>query len=594
MSDRMKEVGLLVGIAVRADPKRCVGALLEPLGALAVPLYGVLLGTLATGIINHDKHHIALGAVGLLAMVGLLYLAEWIGTNMRIRLAEEVGFSFDQEIAELIANLPGSGHHENPDYQDRLELLRQGHGALGQSLSQLATTASTVIGALATAAVLAWLNPFILLIVVFVVPSFLTVSMQQRWEKDAERRSAEPARLARHLRGLSSNAQAGKELRVFGLQAHILTRMDDAWTRARQPLHSAFIKDATIAAARAVVFAIGFVLAVGLVLWRASTGRAQPGDVVTAVIVCQQVQRQVLGPAYSLAGLGRLLRNAGRVLWLRDYARQMATSNDGDEPAPERIAVSVVFDRVSFRYPGYDRWVLRDFSVELPAGSVVALVGENGAGKSTIVKLLAGFYAPTQGRILIDGVDLCTLNLVAWREKLSAAFQDFVRPEFTIRRAIGLGDLDHLDDISSVETAARRGGASDIIASSASGLEEQLGTTWPNGVDLSGGQWQKLALSRAFMRNDPLMFFLDEPTASLDAQTEHHLFQESTHQARRMADVNGAVTILVTHRFSTVNSADLILVLKHGRLAQTGAHRELVEAAGLYRELYELQAGAYR
>jgi len=286
------------------------------------------------------------------------------------------------------------------------------------------------------------------------------------------------------------------------------------------------------------------------------------------------------------------VRSAKRLRWLRDYADSTAAQRSGSTTPPGRLARGITFDDVSFRYPGTDRWVLRHLSLTVPAGAVLAIVGDNGAGKTTLVKLLTRMYEPTEGRILIDGVDLGTIDVVAWRERLAAAFQDFTRFELVAQRAVGVGDLAHVDDEPAALTALDRAGGSDVVRALPTQLDTQLGSTWDGGVDLSTGQWQKLALGRALMRPDPLITFFDEPTASLDAPTEHALFQRYIDAAQAGAQ-SGAVTVLVSHRFSTVRSADLIVVLDGSTVAEIGGHDELMQAGGLYAELYGLQAKSY-
>lgn len=240
---------------------------------------------------------------------------------------------------------------------------------------------------------------------------------------------------------------------------------------------------------------------------------------------------------------------------LEDYARSLM--EHADAPAPERLADGIRFEHVSFAYPGTERRVLDDVNLELKPGSVVAIVGENGAGKSTLVKLLCRMYQPDGGRILVDGVDLARIRAGEWRSRLAGAFQDFFRFEFQARHTVGVGDLPRLDDEPAVAAAVERGGAADVVKSLESGLGTQLGATWPGGAEVSFGQWQKFALARGFMRDRPLVIVLDEPTAALDAETEHALFERYAAMARSgRADRNhgfsGRITILVSHRFSTV------------------------------------------
>jgi ATP-binding cassette subfamily B protein len=224
---------------------------------------------------------------------------------------------------------------------------------------------------------------------------------------------------------------------------------------------------------------------------------------------------------------------------------------------------------------------------------VTAIVGENGAGKTTLVKLLCGLYKPTSGRILVDGVDLARVPPDAWRSRLAGAFQDFFRFEFRARQSVGLGDLPRLEDEPSVLAALDRAGARDLVEQFASGLETQLGSTWPGGVEISFGQWQRIALARGFMRPRPLVLILDEPTAAVDAETEHALFERYA-AATRQRTAEGGITLLISHRFTTVRVADHIVVLDGSRVVESGTHESLLVKGGQYAELYNIQAAAYR
>ena len=220
-------------------------------------------------------------------------------------------------------------------------------------------------------------------------------------------------------------------------------------------------------------------------------------------------------------------------------------------------------------------------------------MGENGAGKTTLVKLLCRLYPPTRGRILVDGEDLAGITPVSWRERLAGAFQDFFRFELRAQQTVGLGDVARLDDVPAVRSAVDRAGANDVVEKLLAGLETQLGPSWPEGVDLSFGQWQKLALARGFMRDAPLVLVLDEPTAALDAETEHALFERYAAASRSRSE-DGRITVLVSHRFSTVRMADFIVVMNGARVVESGSHEELMARRGHYAELYGIQAAAYR
>ena len=336
--------------------------------------------------------------------------------------------------------------------------------------------------------------------------------------------------------------------------------------------------------------------AIGVLAWLshdALAGQVPVGALVVAassVGNLQGVSQVVTG---GLQGLARTARNAGRLLWLRDYAVRVAAEHAGRLEPPPSLRRGIRIEGVTYRYDGSERDCLTDVELDLPAGSVVALVGENGAGKSTLVKLLSGMYEPAAGRILVDGADLAGFDLEAWRARLAGAFQDYVGFEFTALESVGVGDLTYVHDEPHVRAALRAGAAEDVVRSLPGGLATQLGTTWPDGVDLSGGQWQRLAIARGMMRSAPLLLVLDEPTAALDAATENALFERYADAARAAGD-RGAVTLLVTHRFSTVAAADLVVVLDEGRVVESGTHAELVAAGGRYAELYELQARGYR
>ncbi|HUP68947.1 MAG TPA: ABC transporter ATP-binding protein [Acidimicrobiales bacterium] len=279
-------------------------------------------------------------------------------------------------------------------------------------------------------------------------------------------------------------------------------------------------------------------------------------------------------------------------------------------PAADMPAREVRFRDVTFAYPASEQPVLEGFDLTIPAGSSLAIVGQNGAGKTTLAKLLCRLYDPQAGTIEVDGVDLAAMAVDDWRSRVTAVFQDFFRFELPARQSVGVGDEPRLDDVLAVDNAVARAGAQDVVDRLPAGLETQLGPTWPGGVEVSFGQWQKLALGRGFMRDDPLVLVLDEPTAALDAETEHALFERYTAAARRqpvdpqerdtMAGADAAaartrrITILVSHRFSIVRMADLIVVLDGSRVVEVGAHADLVARGGQYAELYGIQAAAYK
>jgi ATP-binding cassette subfamily B protein len=338
------------------------------------------------------------------------------------------------------------------------------------------------------------------------------------------------------------------------------------------------------------IFGAAYAGAVAFVAWRPA---AAPGDVLLVLAAGSRLSAYVGATVGEIGFLrGIWLDGSRRLAWLEDYAASFAAS--ADLAAPKRLASGIRLEGVSFAYPGAGRLVLEAVDLALPAGSVVALVGENGAGKTTLVKLLCKLYEPSAGRILVDDAPLSRMRADDWRGRLAGAFQDFFRFELSARHSVGVGDLPRADDEAAVVAGLERAGARDVVARLPAGLATQLGPTWPGGVEVSYGQWQKLALARGFMRDEPLLLVLDEPTAALDAETEHALFERYAAAARGTRDGAGRITVLVSHRFSTVRMADLIVVLAGSRVAEVGAHEELMARRGPYAELYGIQAAAYR
>jgi ATP-binding cassette subfamily B protein len=338
---------------------------------------------------------------------------------------------------------------------------------------------------------------------------------------------------------------------------------------------------------------------VGAVVFVSSGLGAGPGNVLLVLAAGSRLSAYIGATVGEIGFLrGIWLDGSRRMAWLEDYAATLTEA--ADLPVPERLERGIALENVSFAYPGTDTLVLDDVDLELPAGAVVAIVGENGAGKTTLVKLLCKLYPPSRGRVLVDGVDLARMPADDWRSRLAGAFQDFFRFELRAQQTVGVGDVPRVDDRPAVESAVERAGADDVVEHLVAGLETQLGPTWPDGVEVSFGQWQKLALARGFMRERPLLLVLDEPTAALDAETEHALFERYSAAAHGDAEdglggaKDGRITVLVSHRFSTVRMADLIVVLDGARVVEVGTHDDLVRRGGQYAELYAIQEAAYR
>jgi ATP-binding cassette subfamily B protein len=552
-------------------------------------LLALWLAMLAAGVLEHDLLRVRLAAILLALSAAGTWLLRTIGARQSRRFRDRVTVALESHVARLQASIVTIAHQERPEYLDRLSVLRDQVFVLDHMYMSLFTTCSWILQLGITIALLASIHPLLLLLAVFALPTVLTSTWRPSVERSAQERGAAFSRLARHLFNLATNAAPAKEVRVTGIGPRLLAERRDAWERWYAPIASVRWTSAWWHSLAWAIFGVAYVGAVVFV----SSVLAAPAASVLLVLAAGARLSSYIGATVGEIGFlrGIWMDGSRRLAWLEDYAASLIAH--ADRPAPPHLTHSIRFDHVSFAYPGTDRLVLRDVSLELPAGKVIAIVGENGAGKTTLVKLLGKFYEPTSGQIYVDDQPLARIPADEWRARLAGAFQDFYRFELRARQTVGVGDVPRLDDAPAVRVAVGRAGADDVVERLEAGLETQLGPTWPQGVDVSFGQWQKLALARGFMRDRPLVLVLDEPTAALDAETEHALFEHYAAAAQTQFE-DGRITILVSHRFSTVRMADLIVVLDGAHLVEFGSHEELIARGGQYAELYGIQAAAYR
>jgi len=568
---------------------------LSQLAALPDALLALWLKLLGEGVLDGDRRLLVGAALGL----GLSATATWflgtVSTRVQRRFRDKVTIALESHVARLQASIATVAHQESPEYLDRLSVLRDQVFVLDHMYMSLFSTCGWILRLGVTIGFLVSIHPALAVLAAFALPTVFTSSWRPGVERTAEERGAPASRLARHLFLTATTAPPGKEVRVTRIGPRLVRERRESWERWYGPVAAARWGSAVWHALAWAVFGAGYV---GAIVFVSSGLQAPPGDVLLVLAAGSRLSAY-LGATVGEIGFlrGIWLDGSRRLAWLEDYAASLTAS--ADLPAPSRLREGIRLEGVSFAYPGTDRLVLESIDLELPAGAVVALVGENGAGKTTLVKLLCQLYEPTAGRILVDGVPLVHIRPDEWRSRLAGAFQDFFRFELLARHSVGVGDVLRLDEEGAVARGVERAGAGDVVAGLPAGLQTQLGPTWPGGVEVSFGQWQKLALARGFMRDEPLLLVLDEPTAALDAETEHALFERYAAAARTAGasgDGGGAggITILVSHRFSTVRMADLIVVLDGSRVAQVGTHDELMGKAGPYAELYGIQAAAYR
>ena len=580
----------LCKLGYRHEPKlMLVAFVLSQVAALPDALLALWLMVLGNAVVNRNATLILVAAMGLGVSAAATWFLMTVSMRVQRRFRDKVTIALEAHVARLQASIVTVAHHERPDYLDRLAMLRDQVFVLDHMYMSLFTTCGWILRLAVTVALLASIHPALVLLLVFAIPTVYTSTWRPAVERKVAERSAQPNRLARHLFTLATTASPGKEVRVTRIGDRLVRDRRAAWERGYGPMSAERWRTAAWHTAAWAIFGAGYVGAIVFVAW----GLQAPAGSVLLVLAAGSRLSAYIGATVGELGFlrGFWMDGSRRLAWLEDFAAASAAA--ADLPVPDTITGGITFDHVSFAYPGTSRLVLEDVSLTLPAGAIVAIVGENGAGKTTLVKLLARMYDPTSGAILVDGQPLARIPAEPWRERLAGAFQDFVRFEFTAQHSVGLGDLSRLDVEPAVVAAVARAGATDVMEKLPSGLGTQLGPTWPSGVDVSFGQWQKLALARGFMRDQPLLLVLDEPTAALDAETEHALFERYA-QAARGPDAHGRITVLVSHRFSTVRMADFIVVLDGSRVVESGSHEQLMARQGRYAELYRIQARSYQ
>lgn len=584
-----------LGFGFRASPGAAVGQLIT--GVLMAATWPALAyggKLIIDAVVAADLWLGLITGLVIAIIVGLSLVNVFVYVSFVFVVLERARELADRRLMELAGGTDGIAHYERSDYLDQMQRIREDRDGLGTMVNATTGIVRALVGLVASAIMLAAIHPMLLGLLIIAVASVLVGRRSTDLEIAADEETSEAERRRRHLFAVGTEADTGKELRIFGSVGELVRRHRAAAAAVNGVRNAAGWRATRLRLLDAAISAAGYIGAIVVVIMLALSGRATPGDVVLAVGLATQLGSTVMiGVAYGTS-LVRGLKTADRLLWLEDYAATARHRPAAPVPVPSRLADGITLTDVTFGYPGAPggRGVLDGVSLQLPAGAVVALVGENGAGKTTLVKLLSGFYRPDAGSIRIDDTDLDAIDPADWRRRISTTFQDFVAFEFLAREAVGIGDLDRIDDAGAVAEAVARADAGPVVEDLPDRLDTQLGTAW-GGIDLSGGQWQRLALARGLIRPDPLLVILDEPTAALDPQTEHALFERFT-AAAGDARSRGGVTLLVSHRFSTVRMADLIVVLDQGRVRELGDHETLIKRGDLYAELYELQSRAYR
>jgi ATP-binding cassette, subfamily B, bacterial len=563
------------------------------LGSVAGTCYPLGYRLLADGALDGDEGELIAGVAVVAVLLGLAWVLTGIGATEAMALSDRIAVYRTGRMIELISGVPTLEHLERPDYLSQVERLNAGRRQLASAPRQILSNVSSAARIIALLVLLGSVSPWLLLLPVTAAPPMIADRLAKKITKGSEDAMAADRRLSGLIFDLSANASAAGELRSYGLaprlkalHASLIGSLDRRTAReARKVL--------AVQSAGWLLYAAGLMGAIAFVVIRASDGAISLGTVLMTVSLIRRSRTQLASAASGSAGMIATLATADRLLWLEDH-HAAAVAAAGTGQAPARLRSGIALRDLAFKYPGTERLVLSSLDLTLPAGATVAVVGENGSGKTTLVKLLLGLYPPTSGTIEVDGVPLNSISHESWRERCTAAFQDFARFSLPAVESVGVADLPELASEPLAQAALDRAGATELAGQLPSGLSTYVGGPYTGGHNLSGGQWQKLALGRAMRVPDPLLVVLDEPTASLDAHAEQALFDRYTEAAAAYAATSGTITLLVSHRFATVRMADLIIYLEAGHATEAGTHDELLARSGRYAELFTLQASGYR
>lgn len=515
-----------------------------------------------------------------------------IAEALRSTVEDRLEFTFQRELLEMTTAPMGIAHHEYPEVADRI-------GAVRDEFRRLRGTVGTVGGILAVCVtlitvqcVLVSVHPALILLTLLAVTRLWAAAVAAKWQREAVNATVRHGRRYKALMEVCRRPEDALEVRAYGLRKWLIDQIVQITeVQQNRPRWLAVRRGGMVNLTARLAYGLGYGAAAAFIVYLSASGAASAADVVLVILLGAQIDRAAVRLGDSVRSLVGLLNIVENLRSLRtSLGQDSETSGDTEPPR----AGGIRFENVSFRYPGTDRDTIRKLDIELPSGSTVAVVGRNGSGKSTLVKLLTKLYEPDSGQILVGGRDLASLDGNAWRRHIGAVFQDFVRYEFTAREAIGIGDLDRLlmaRDDRDYKIVVEGADARAVIDELPNGLATQLGVRF-GGVDLSGGQWQRLAVARGFARERPLLLIADEPAAALDPDSEHELFLRYR-DAAAAGNTTEGVTLLITHRLSTVRLADRILVMDDGELVEHGTHAELMAASGLYAGLYATQTSAY-
>lgn len=551
------------------------------------------IGLVQRAIINHLGQGSMTAVVVVLAVgLAVAYTAAAASNRIQVNLRGVVADRVDQETRSQVlgwaTSTPRVDQFDRPEYLDRLHRVTADTQKLAALPWNVISTAALAVALGASLIVLAQVNPWLIGLAVVAIPPLLLSGPSRRQIRLAQDRAAGIERQESVLHDYVGNPETAKEIRVSESHQAIDAICTDLWATIRRTVLAGHLRSLAIAYGGWLIFGAGYIGAIGFTAWLVAKQQATLGDLVLVITLGEEMRIKVQGFVWNLSTVGDSTHIARHYEWLRDHT---PTDVAGVVPAPTSLSEGIRLDNVSFTYPGQDAAAVDQVSAFLSAGSVVALLGENGAGKTTLAKLLLGQYEPDRGIITIDGLSAQLMNPSDWAARSSGLVQDFAKLQGPIREAISAGATTTLTK-PQIRGAVDAAHAGTIVDDLPEGINTELGLAFGT-RDLSHGEWQRLALARGLTRPHPLLMVLDEPTSALDPQVEHQLFDAFFTRAATIARSHGAIALVVSHRLSTTSDADLILVMDHGKIVESGTHTTLMAANGRYAELYGIQNRAY-
>jgi ATP-binding cassette subfamily B protein len=568
-----------------------VGAGLLLLGSVAQPGVAIFVRDLTNATIAGGSALVLTAlSVGLaLCITGQLMLGHF-GHLWYFELGELDEIELSKRVSRAIHNEQPLDVIESAEVADKIELLRQDIAGARVTLEATISLVAATIQLVITCILLVTVSPWLLLLLVAAAVPVLTTSASERPVQNARRDAAALTRRIRSLRDASTTADRVKEIRLGAGAERVRSLHAEAQQGLAATMAAGYRRYYSIRLLGQLPFALALLAAISYTSLLTFQGQSNAGELVMVLALTTQVGGQVANALQHLNNVGLSATGLERIEDLRRAGAQQRTSDAAQ--LADHLAEGLRFDNVEYRYPGNAAPSLSGITLDIPAGTSVAVVGENGAGKSTLIKLIQGVYRPTSGCITVDRKQLESLPSDDWHRATAALFQDFVHFSFRARESIGVGDIERIDDPTAIEAAIDRAHARSVV-DRLGNLDTYLGHDYRDGEELSGGQWQTIGLARSLIKDSPLVLTLDEPGHSLDPESELRMIDAYETAARGFATRTGAITFYVTHRLSSVRSADLVLVLRNGSVDAMGTHEELMEVGGYYAELFTMQAAAY-